>query len=509
MIQFTTIAQVISCIYLLVTFVTPYARQDANFFYTDSTRRIGTLQEIRNDSIKFTILNEDSTKTVITEPKSKFARIILMSGENINLNQSVWPQTIDSSVASKDVTVTQDNRSTIAIADFDGRGGVTAGDASTLSDRFRESLISTGTFRVMERTQMEYILKEQGFQQSGACKDNECLVNIGQLIAVQKIISGSVSKVGGMYTVAIKMLSVESGVVEQSISEDCDCTIEELLTVVMDRMAKRISGITIETSAKKIEIKRGDATLFIKTDPDSARIFIDGKLVEGQTPLTIENLPSGEHTVKTTRRDLTGFATITLQPNKVGRLDIKLCRQQTVLKVASIPSEAEVYLSGSPKKRLRPDQITPAIFEKLLSDSLVVTLFKTGYFDTTLIVNIIPNEINNLSVSMKEAPVEVIQLQKKMIAHKKQRRISPFLNFPSVACLIGGGAFYFLAQKDFDAAHTILVRLNKSGIDNAQRDSWIRENKDKNNAANMKINVSYGFFGAGALLIGAGLLLYF
>lgn len=498
-----------ACIGLFVTLL--YAQQEANFFYSDSTRRIGTLQEIRNDTVRYTVTNADSTESAIAEPKSKFTRIVFTSGENLNLNLKVWPEPADNAATPTAGGAHKPNkRPTIAIAEFDGRGGVTANDASTLSDRFRESLIATDSFRVMERNQMELILKEQGFQQTGACKDNECLVTIGQLIAVQKIISGSVSRVGGMYTVSVKLLSVKSGVVEQSISEDCDCTVEELLTRVMERLAKRIAGIAVEASTQKIEIKRGDASLFIKTDPDSARIFIDGKLVDGITPITIDNLSSGEHSVKTTRRDLSGFATIILQPNKVGRLDIKLFRQQTVLKVASNPSEAEVYLIGSPKTRLRPDQITPAIFEKFSSNTLNVTLFKTGYFDTTLAVKINNNEINNLSVNLREAPLEVVKMQKKLVAHKAHRRISPYFNFPGAACLVGGGVFYYLAQKDFDVAASAKQTLEKSSIlSGPEYDALVKKNRDNNDAGNLKTNVSYGFLGTGAALMGVGLVLYF
>ena len=39
---------------------------------------------------------------------------------------------------------------------------------------------------------MEQILVEQGFQQSG-CTTNECMVEVGKLIGVEKIVSGSIS----------------------------------------------------------------------------------------------------------------------------------------------------------------------------------------------------------------------------------------------------------------------------------------------------------------------------
>src|SRR3989339_1060439 len=58
----------------------------------------------------------------------------------------------------------------LAAMDFEARG-ISAFEALSLSDRFRSELISTNVFSVMERNQMDVILKEQGFQQSGACSE--------------------------------------------------------------------------------------------------------------------------------------------------------------------------------------------------------------------------------------------------------------------------------------------------------------------------------------------------
>jgi hypothetical protein len=505
------------------------AQQQANFFTADGSMRVGELLRMSNDTLYITITDFDGKKQTVSRHKSGFTKVVLSSGELFNLARSNWPDTSKSLATPAPVALAQENAAqltgafetekqpsakelpTIAIADFDGRGGVTASDAATLSDRFREKLIALNAFRVMERAQMDMILKEQGFQQSGACKDNECLVQMGQLVAVQKIISGAVGKVGGMYTVSIKMLSVQTGTVEQNISEDCDCPVEELLTVTMERLARRFAGIKVEEdAARKVDIKRGDASLFIKTYPDSARIYIDGKLIDGQTPLTIDNLTPGEHAIKTTKRDLSGFATIVLQGNKVGRLEIKLAKQQTMLKVATTPSEAEVYLNGSQKSKKRCDQLTPAIFENIAADTMQVTLFKVGYADTTMGIRIVKNEINNLSLVLNEAPVEVIKIQKRFVRHRSQRRFSYYLTLPGAACAVAGGGLYLLSSSAFSDAAELRHRLEKSAVHSGpDYEALVKENKDKNDAAVFERNLSYWIGGAGVGLLAAGLVLYF
>ena len=82
----------------------------------------------------------------------------------------------------------------IAVLELDGKG-ISSIEASVMGDKLRSELIATGKFQVIERGQMEEILKEQGFQQTG-CTSSECAVQAGQLIGVNKLVAGSVGKVG-------------------------------------------------------------------------------------------------------------------------------------------------------------------------------------------------------------------------------------------------------------------------------------------------------------------------
>ena len=81
----------------------------------------------------------------------------------------------------------------------------------------------------LEREMMEEVLKEQGFQQSG-CSTDECMVQIGRLIGVQKIIGGSISKVGNIYSVSSRIVNVETGEIEKTEVYDHIGDIGQLLT---------------------------------------------------------------------------------------------------------------------------------------------------------------------------------------------------------------------------------------------------------------------------------------
>jgi len=83
----------------------------------------------------------------------------------------------------------------VAVLTLDGRG-VSAQEAEILTERLRSVLVQDGRYQVVERSQMETILQEQGFQQSG-CTTNECLIQAGQILGVFQMIGGTTRNFNG------------------------------------------------------------------------------------------------------------------------------------------------------------------------------------------------------------------------------------------------------------------------------------------------------------------------
>ena len=103
----------------------------------------------------------------------------------------------------------------IAILDFSTTGGLSKQETITLTNRLRSMLVETNAFIVLERGQMEEILLEQGFQQTG-CTTTECAVEAGRLLNVQKMVSGSIGKIGRTYTIDLSLIDVETAQIENS-----------------------------------------------------------------------------------------------------------------------------------------------------------------------------------------------------------------------------------------------------------------------------------------------------
>ena len=117
--------------------------------------------------------------------------------------------------------------SVLAVIDFEGKG-VPQTEASALTDRLRTEIINLGNKKVVERGEMDEILKEQGFQQSG-CVTSECMVEVGRLLGANQIVGGSISKVGNTFSVNARIIDLETGEIINSINYDYSGVIDELL----------------------------------------------------------------------------------------------------------------------------------------------------------------------------------------------------------------------------------------------------------------------------------------
>lgn len=149
---------------------------------------------------------------------------------------------------------------TVAVHTLEARG-ISEDEAATLTDVLRSKLMTTKKYVVMERSQMEAILEEQAFQQSGACTDKECMVEMGQVLGIQQIIAGSIGKVGKAYSINVRIISVETGKITHSVTHNYTGPIENLLTSEMSVVAKRLTGV--ETAYKQRASK--------KRNPDKKR----------------------------------------------------------------------------------------------------------------------------------------------------------------------------------------------------------------------------------------------
>ncbi|MBN1782583.1 hypothetical protein JW948_15715 [bacterium] len=140
--------------------------------------------------------------------------------------------------------------------------GFTASESRIVTDRLRSELFNTSRFIVLERDKMTSLLEEQGFQMSG-CVSNECAVQIGRIIGVDKVVTGSIGRIGSLITINIRMVDVETSQISKIATEDCQCTVEDFLVNSIRNVAQILANAD-ETEQPSITLRRGDGKLVNK-----------------------------------------------------------------------------------------------------------------------------------------------------------------------------------------------------------------------------------------------------
>ena len=189
--------------------------------------------------------------------RGKHTRLAFMSDENIYTFRTLYGANLDNTYVLIQVTPityeipgfsgkkkTQNNKSdkparTIAVMDFSGIG-LSTGEAQALTERLRLELFNVGSFKLLERGMMEQVLQEQGFQQTG-CVDSECMVEVGNLIGVELMVGGSISKVGTVHSVSAKIFSVSTGEIVKTAQLDFRGDIGDLMLGGMKKIAEDLS----------------------------------------------------------------------------------------------------------------------------------------------------------------------------------------------------------------------------------------------------------------------------
>lgn len=100
------------------------------------------------------------------------------------------------------------SRLAIAVLPFEAKGDAQKLDVS-VTDKLVTQLVNLRRFKVMERTALEKVLKEQKLQVSGIV-DEKTAVNVGKIAGADAIVIGDVNVVGGVAKVSARVIDTET-----------------------------------------------------------------------------------------------------------------------------------------------------------------------------------------------------------------------------------------------------------------------------------------------------------
>ncbi|TAL31279.1 MAG: hypothetical protein EPN93_18130, partial [Spirochaetes bacterium] len=104
----------------------------------------------------------------------------------------------------------------LAVLDFSANNTSDA-NARIVRNAFEVMLYKTSLYNMLERRQVELVLKEQGFQASG-CVDTACAIEIGKMLSADLVAVGSLDRID-MYIVSVKVIDIANGSVVYADNE--------------------------------------------------------------------------------------------------------------------------------------------------------------------------------------------------------------------------------------------------------------------------------------------------
>lgn len=155
------------------------------------------------------------------------------------------------------------DKTRIAVMGFVAKPGVDPNTASTVSELLSGELVALKKFDVIDRANLDKIMREQALQQSG-CSDQACAVKLGNILNVQKLVVGSVSRLGSKTIITLNFIDVERSRIE--ISDNETASSEDEIILRIKALAQRINQ-KISISGRVVGVK-GDGSYLVNVGQD-------------------------------------------------------------------------------------------------------------------------------------------------------------------------------------------------------------------------------------------------
>jgi len=147
------------------------------------------------------------------------------------------------------------NKLRIAILDIKAGAGssISQAEAETITGFLTTDMINSNKFKIIDRQNISKVLKEQKFTQQG-CTDSACEVQVGKLLAANKILTGTVSKFGENYTLNVFLTDVEKGTqdIADKVSSPSIGGLESASVQLVEKLIARIENRREQVTEKPV-----------------------------------------------------------------------------------------------------------------------------------------------------------------------------------------------------------------------------------------------------------------
>jgi len=156
----------------------------------------------------------------------------------------------------------QNKKMKIAVMDFKAGVGVNVNEVEGLSDMLINTMYESGKFNIVERSQINQVLKEQKFQASELTYEQ--VAKVGRILGVESVLVGTVNflaehknldgSVTGEYNVDVRAVDVESGevVTTAGAAKSSGSTYRAL----MERIGRQLAANLMEEEPEVVVVQK-------------------------------------------------------------------------------------------------------------------------------------------------------------------------------------------------------------------------------------------------------------
>lgn len=128
----------------------------------------------------------------------------------------------------------------IAVLNFQAGVGISQDNVTGISSMFTTEFKKSGNFTLVERSQIDNAIREQGFQ-SGNMTQSQ-MVKIGEILNVSMIVIGDINIIMGQYNVDVRVVSVETGaIIATEGKQFTESSFRECIRSIAQKLASQIS----------------------------------------------------------------------------------------------------------------------------------------------------------------------------------------------------------------------------------------------------------------------------
>jgi formylglycine-generating enzyme required for sulfatase activity/TolB-like protein len=157
------------------------------------------------------------------------------------------------------------HKTKIAVLDFELRGDSfkTRDMGGIVAEWFTTTLVKDGRFEVVERALLQKIIEEQKLGMSGLINE-ETSTQLGQILGVKTIITGSVLQIGKSIEVNARIINVKTGsiVAAENIRSNSSNNLQKVIELLTERIVKNfpLTGYIVKRKGKSVLIDLGAAS---------------------------------------------------------------------------------------------------------------------------------------------------------------------------------------------------------------------------------------------------------